>query len=159
VVTNNIEQSLAELEAMPETIASQVRGVPADRWEIPVWQGEGGWNRRQLLAHLASINLRHLIRVRLGAGLPEPSGASVASLPGIDDFNAVEVESRDGRSVDELLTEFRSTRGELVRLVRSLTPEQRQRFTMPRGNETLSLEQWAPFVVAHDRTHLAEILG
>ncbi len=159
MVTSDLDQNLRELEAVPETIAAQVRTLPAGRWETPVWGAEGGWNRRQLLAHLASINLRHLIRVRLGAGLPEPSGVTAASLPGIDDSNAVEIESRAGRSVEELLAELRSNRAELVRLVRSLTPEQRQRFAMPRGDQTLNLEQWGPFVLAHDRTHLAEILG
>jgi uncharacterized damage-inducible protein DinB len=159
MVASGLEQQLAELEAMPETIAAQVAGIPADRWETPVWGAEGGWNRRQLLAHIASINLRYLTRMRLATGLPDPNGLTEATLPPIDESNAAEVSRLADRSVDELLQELRSNRAELVRLARSLTPEQRQRFQMRRGDQTLTIEQWPAFVLAHDRTHLAEIAG
>jgi DinB superfamily len=159
MATGNFEQDLQELEQMPDQIAAQVRSLPADRWETPVWGGEGGWNRRQLLAHIASINLRHQARVRLGCGLPDPNFKDASALPPIDDWNGVEVEKLDGKSVTELLELMRSSRAELVRLVRTMTPEQQRDFRMPRGNESLTLGEWAPFVTAHDKTHLAEILS
>src|SRR5438270_8443152 len=106
---------------MPDQIAQQVQNLPAERWETPVWGGEGGWNRRQLLAHIATINLRHLTRVRLGAGMQEPSGLTASSLPPVDDFNAAEVAKLEGKSVPELLNMLRTNRAELMGLVRSLT--------------------------------------
>jgi DinB family protein len=159
MVTSGLDESLREMEQMPDLIAEQARALPADRWEAPVWGGEGGWNRRQLLAHIATINLRHLTRVRLGAGMNDPSGMTAANLPPVDDFNAAEVAKLEGKTVPELLEMLRSNRAELMRLVRSLTPEQKRAFRMPRGNESLTIEEWAPFVTNHDKTHLAEIMG
>ena len=159
MVSSSLDQDLNELEQMPDQIAQQVQNLPAERWEAPVWGGEGGWNRRQLLAHVASINLRHLTRVRLGCGMPDPNGMTAESLPPIDEYNAAEVQRLEGKSVPELLQMLRDHSAELMTLVRSLTPEQRRAFRMPRGSESLTMEEWAPFVTNHDKTHLAEILS
>jgi hypothetical protein len=144
------------MEAMPATIAREVSQVPADRWNEQVHQGEGGWNRRQLLAHLASIDIRQAQRIRAAAGLPVPESGNNAA--NINDWNAVEVQSRNGRSVDELLAELRATRSDLVAVLRSLTPEQRAQIRLPRGETTLTFEEWLPTVARHDRTHLSDIL-
>jgi len=157
MVAGSFEQQVADMEAMPDTIAKEVQGVPADRWRERVFQGEGGWNRRQLLAHLASINLRQAQRIRVAAGLPAAPTSNTAA--NIDDWNAVEVQSRDGRGVDELLVELRSTRRDLVAVLRSLTPEQRAAIRLPRGDRTLTFDEWLPTVAQHDRTHLADIVG
>ncbi|HTE84908.1 MAG TPA: DinB family protein [Dehalococcoidia bacterium] len=160
MVTSDVDHNLRELESMPETIAARVRGIPPAKWETPVWQAEGGWNRRQLLAHLASINLRQTVRARLAAGLPDPGGITDASaLPPIDDWNMVEVSQRSGMSIDQLLEELRSNRSELVGLIRSFSPQQRAEIRISRGAETMSFAEWVPFMLRHDREHLAEIVG
>jgi len=157
MVAAGFEQYVADMESMPDTIAKEIQAVPAARWTERVFQGEGGWNRRQLLAHLASINLRQAQRIRAAAGLS--AAASSNSAANIDDWNAVEVRARDGRGVDELLVELRATRRELVALLRSLTPEQRAQISLPRGERTLTFDEWLPTVAQHDRTHLADIVG
>lgn len=155
MVARDFEQSLAELESMSNTIEKQVRALPAARWEERIFEGENGWNRRQLLAHLATINLRHATRIRMATGAGQQSGPMAP----IDDWNAEQVAAREGRSVDELLSEARSNRADVIALLRALTPEQREQFRFPRGDASLTLEEWVPFVLQHDRTHLAEIAG
>lgn len=154
-----IEQGLLELEAMPEVIAEQVGSIPAARWDERVFEGEGGWSRRQLLAHLVTINLRHAARVRRGVDRADPNGldSQTLALP-IDEWNREQVQARDGRSIDDLLLELRTSRRDLVQLLRSLTPEQRERFRFPRGEASLDLAAWIPFALGHDREHLADIV-
>ena len=160
MVTNDVEHNLRELAAMPETVADQIRSIPSERWEAPVWQAEGGWNRRQLLAHLASINLRQTLRARLAAGVPDPSGITDAStLPPIDEWNVVEVGQRSTMTVDQIMEEFRANRRELVGLIESISPEQRSGIRISRGSETMSFAEWLPFMIRHDREHLADIVG
>jgi hypothetical protein len=156
MVTTSFEQHVADMEAMPDTIANEVQAVPASRWTERVFQGEGGWNRRQLLAHLASINIRQAQRLRAAAGLPQAAATNNAA--SIDDWNAVEVRSRDGRTVDELLAELRATRTDLVGVLRALTPDQRAQVRIPRSDRTLTLDEWLPTVAQHDRTHLGDIV-
>jgi hypothetical protein len=160
MTTNDVEENLRELESMPETVAAQTRSLSAERWETPVWNAEGGWNRRQLLAHIASINIRQAVRARLAAGLPDPGGVIDAStLPPIDDWNMVEVGQRSEMSVEQLLDEFRANRAELMGLIRSFTPAQRASIRIARGgSETMSFAEWLPFMLRHDRGHLAEIV-
>jgi hypothetical protein len=112
------------------------------------------------LAHLASINLRQTLRARLAAGLPDPGGVTDAStLPPIDAWNMVEVGQRSEMTVDQLLDELRANRKELVDLIQSISPEQRMSVRISRGSETMSFAEWLPFMINHDREHLAEIAG
>ena len=61
---------LSMLEGALDRVERAVRSVPADRWDDTVHTGDGGWTRRQLLAHVAANDLRQLVRVRMGAGSP-----------------------------------------------------------------------------------------
>jgi hypothetical protein len=160
MVTSDVEQNLNELEAMPDRIAAAVQSVPPDRWETAVWQAEGGWNRRQLLAHLASINLRQTVRAKAAAGLPLPGGVSdAAAFAPIDDWNADEVQRRSNMTVEELLAELRSNRNDMITLLRSLSDEQRAQMRIPRRSETMSFSEWLPFMIRHDQEHLTEIVS
>jgi hypothetical protein len=156
-VAESFEQGLVELESIPETVENQTRGLSPERWEERVFEGENGWNRRQLLAHIATINLRHLVRVRAAVG--QGDVADARSLPPIDEWNTEQVGARGARGVDDLLAELRANRRDLVALLRSLTPQQREQFRFPRGDRSLTMAEWIPFVLEHDRTHLAEIVG
>jgi Mg2+ and Co2+ transporter CorA len=160
MATNDVDDNLVELEAMPEKIAAAVQGIPADRWESAVWQAEGGWNRRQLLAHLASINLRQTLRGRAAAGLPLPGGVGDAAVfAPIDDWNADEVKRRSDKSVDDLLAELATNRRDLMTLIRSLSQEQRAQMRIARRSESMSFAEWLPFMIQHDQDHLAEIMS
>jgi DinB superfamily len=158
--TNDVEQNLNELGAMPQKIAVAVQAIPPDRWETAVWKAEGGWNRRQLLAHLASINLRQTLRARAAAGLPLPGGVGdAAAFAPIDDWNADEVKRRSDKSVDDLLAELSTNRKELMTLIRSLNEAQRAQMRITRRSDTMSFAEWLPFMIQHDQEHLAEIVS
>src|SRR2546422_8942569 len=94
----------AEIVSMLKETGSEgvakLRSLPAGVWE----QGryENGWNARQILAHIASIEWAYprLIDVARDAASPTPadSGAAVsgsgAAQGGIDDYNTRQVAKR-----------------------------------------------------------------
>ena len=101
---------------------------------------EGGWNARQILAHVAAIEWTYPRLIDLAKGQREsapprtgapaatpggqpPSGAApspeapVAAANPIDSYNARQVEKRATMSVAELLDEFRTNRAALITAV------------------------------------------
>src|SRR5215467_8748590 len=114
------------LATTPDWIEAEATKVPANGWEMKIHDAEGGWNRRQMLAHIATIDKRHGDRVRLSAGLPNGTGvSSQAEMPPVNDWHQAQVDARAGTSVKDLLGEYRTNRADFIALVRSLTPEQR----------------------------------
>jgi hypothetical protein len=79
---------------------------------------EGGWNARQLLAHLASAEWTYprLLDLARAARAGEGSGTASAR-EGIDAYNARQVERRESVRVEELLAEFARNRAATIRAV------------------------------------------
>lgn len=114
-------------------VVAKLRGLPPAAFE----QGryENGWNGRQILAHVASIEWTYtrLLDVARSASPAAPQSAEVrrtspeeaAGIPtrpmqgGIDDYNARQVEKRAGASVAELLAEFETNRAATIAAVES----------------------------------------
>ena len=148
------------LSTTPDWIEAEARRVPADAWDVKIHDAEGGWNRHQMLAHIATIDKRHGIRVRLGAGLPVEGASDQAQLPNINDWNQQQVDERAGSSVDDLLAEYRRNRADFIALVRSLTPEQRAKVTIRRSaTDATSFDDWLPHVHEHAVFHMREVTG
>jgi hypothetical protein len=147
------------LATTPDWIEAEATKVPANGWEMKIHDAEGGWNRRQMLAHIATIDKRHGDRVRLSAGLPNGTGvSSQAEMPPVNDWNQAQVDARAGTSVKDLLGEYRTNRADFIALVRSLTPEQRERVTIERaGVAPTPFYEWLPSVHEHAVSHMREV--
>ncbi len=121
---------LEELRSSQRDLLDRLGALPEDRFE----QGryEGGWNARQILAHVASIEWTYprLIDVaRQGApdqasggsgGAPEGSSTPTQARPakgGIGSYNERQVEKRAQASVAELLAEFKKNRDATIEAV------------------------------------------
>ncbi len=150
------EGSIASLEASAAKVEADVRRVAAGDWEEVIQSGDGAWTRRQLLAHIASNDLRQLIRVRIGAGIPQPGDPQAHAEELAPGWNEARVAERAGRSVDGLLSEMRTNRAAFIDLLHSLTPAQRAR-PMPFRGEPTPLEQMVLAVIGHLKTHAAEL--
>jgi hypothetical protein len=95
---------LTSLREGPGLIEAQVRAVPADGWDDVVHDGEAGWSRRQLLAHIAANDQRQLTRVRVGAGIGTPADATLLEeQEDVDVWNRAQVAAREGRDVETIL--------------------------------------------------------
>jgi len=97
--------------------------MPAESFE----QGryESGWNGRQILAHIASIEWTYprLIDIAREAQSPKPAEAPKEAAPepaarpargGINDYNERQVEKRAQMSVAELIDEFEQNRATTI---------------------------------------------
>jgi DinB superfamily len=155
-----LDACLGMLATTPDWIKQQARKVPADGWEVKIHGGENGWNRRQMLAHIVTIDKRHGMRVRISAGLPNQSGVTnQAELPKINDWNQQQVDERAARTVDELLAEYRQNRADFIALIRTLTPEQRDRISIDRvGLPPAAFDDWLPHVHEHAVDHMREVV-
>ncbi len=106
---------------------------------------------------MAANDLRQLVRVRIGAGLPAPGDpdAHAAELE-THAWNQARVDERAGAEVEALLEEMRANRTLLITLLRSLTPEQRDR-PMPFRGVPTPLEDMVPVLIGHLDQHADEL--
>ena len=156
--SKELQRQIAELEAMVVKIEEQARSVPDDRWDAPLHLGEEGWTRRQLLAHVASNDLRQMVRLRLGAGVREPGDfEEFYKQSDVDGWNRHQVQLRRSRSVDALISEMHFNRSGLVALLEKLTTDQRERARINRRGQLMTLAEWFPMLLQHDADHIREV--
>ncbi len=146
-----------QLAASRERVAGLVRQVPSGAWDEVIHTGDGAWTRRQLLSHMAANDLRQLVRIRIGAGIPLPGDdlEHAAELE-VHDWNRARVAEREGAAVDDLLAEMRANRDVLIALLRSLSAEQRARM-MPFRGEPTPLGEMLPILMGHLENHAREL--
>jgi hypothetical protein len=151
--------ALVRLSEAVGQVEDVVRMVSESGWEEVIHTGDGAWTRRQLLAHMAANDLRQLVRIRIGAGIPEPDDdlEHAAELE-VHDWNRARVAERIGLDVGTLLAEMRQNRTALVTLLRNLTPEQRERPMPFRGRPT-PLADMVPVLLGHLEGHAAELVA
>ena len=158
-----------------EEVAAKVRGLPAQQLEEGRY--ESGWNARQILAHIASIEWTYprLIDIAVGAKAPqgsqsarrcrtEPQNAGgIATRPvrgGILDYNERQVEKRAAASIAELLDQFEKNRASTITAVESADDDLMQREIRSAGGITGPLAGVINAVaVQHVLGHLNGILG
>lgn len=153
------EDLLTSLNEARDRVEAAVAQVPADRWDERIHTGDGFWTRHQVLAHMAANDLRQLVRIRVGAGIPLPSDqGDYEAQSEVDTWNHAQADARAGRSIEDLLLEMRLNRDRLIALLIGLTAEQRQR-NMPFRGEPTPLEAMIPVVIAHLDGHAAELVS
>jgi hypothetical protein len=146
---------------------------------------ENGWNARQILAHMASIEwtYKRLVENAVSGASNAPAAATAPaqrsqSVPAagrqpapaspppaaaanpIDDYNARQVEKRKDATVAELLEEFRQNRAGTIAAVESASNELLAKATRSAGGAQGSLAEVIDFVaVQHVRVHTRDIVG
>jgi len=115
-------------------VVAKLRGLPPEAFERGRY--ENGWNGRQILAHVASIEWTYTRLLDVARSAPPASQAQsaevrrtspeqAAGIPtrpmqgGIDDYNARQVEKRAAATVAELLAEFETNRAATIAAVES----------------------------------------
>ena len=112
-------QLIESLRSTAADTIARLRSLPPEAFE----QGryENGWNGRQILAHIASIEWTYprLIDLAREASQPRPAAPAGATTGGgmrggINDYNERQVEKRAGASVAELIEEFETNRAATI---------------------------------------------
>jgi hypothetical protein len=164
---------LAALRASRDEVLAALRALPPERLEEGRY--ENGWNGRQILAHLASIEwtyprLIDIARDAEAAPLPAttaaPPPAAAGALPtrtmrgGNDAYNERQVAKRAEHSVAQLLAEFEDNRAATIRAVEAAADALFARPIRSAGGVTGSLgEVFYQVAVAHVLGHARDIAG
>ena len=116
---------LEALRASRDEVLTLVRALPAERLEDGRY--ENGWNGRQILAHIASIEWSYprLIDIARDAASPPPAPAATPAADpptrsmrgGNDAYNDRQVAKRAHLSVADLLDEFERNRAATIAAV------------------------------------------
>ena len=116
---------LEALRASRDEVLTLVRALPAERLEEGRY--ENGWNGRQILSHIASIEWSYprLIDIARDAASPPPAPAATPETDpptrsmrgGNDAYNDRQVAKRAHLSVAELLDEFERNRAATIAAV------------------------------------------
>lgn len=153
------ESLLHSLDEARERVDRAVARVPENAWDEVIQTGDGAWTRRQLLAHMAANDLRQLIRIRVGAGIPLPTDPEdYEAQADVHAWNQARVDERTDRSIDDLRLELRINRDRLIALLIGLTNEQRDR-KMPFRGEPTPLTVMVPILIGHLDGHAEELLA
>ena len=151
------ESLLHALDEARERVDAAIASVPGSAWDEVIHTGDGAWTRRQLLAHMAANDLRQLIRIRVGAGIPLPSDPEdYEAQADVHTWNQARVDERANRSIEDLRLELRINRDRLIALLIGLTNEQRDR-KMPFRGEPTPLTDMVPTLIGHLDQHGAEL--
>jgi hypothetical protein len=120
------DELLAALRASRDEVLAIVRALPPERLEEGRY--EAGWNGRQILAHVASIEWTYPKLIEIAseaeaASLTASGDTGAGELPtramrgGNETYNARQVAKRDHLSVAELLLEFERNRAATIKAV------------------------------------------
>ena len=124
-------RALAELDREWQELDALFRGLAPDELEDPLYTEDGpGWKIRDLIPHIATwqgrgaLAARQIARTGVAPMPDERVRTFIGLTDTVDDMNEVTFRSWRGRSLDELLAEFRSKHDELMRGLAALAPDQ-----------------------------------
>ena len=153
---------LEELRSSQRDLLDRLGALPEEQLE----QGryEGGWNARQILAHVASIEWTYPRLIDVARqGAPEGSPKSMqaqAARGGIGSYNERQVEKRAQASVAELLAEFQKNRDATIEAVEQADEALLQVHIRSAGGIPGPLGRVIYFVaVVHVAGHVHDIVG
>jgi hypothetical protein len=153
---------LGSLRKSGEEVIDQLKGLAEDEFEKGRY--ENGWNAREILAHIASIEWTYPRLIDLATS-PRPPETKSQEPPtrtakgGITSYNDRQVAKRAGLSVTELLEEFRRNRETLIKTVEDTDEEAFQKEVRSSGGFVGPLSQVLQWVaVDHVRMHLHDIV-
>jgi uncharacterized damage-inducible protein DinB len=153
---------LEALRTSESEVLDQLKNLPAEEFEKGRY--ENGWNARQILAHMASIEWTYPRLIDLAK--QPPSAESPGEAPtkkakgGIGSYNDRQVEKRAGATVEELLAEFETNRQATIKAVEEQNDETLSKEVTSAGGFNGPLAQVLHWVaVDHIRIHLNDIVN
>jgi len=150
-VEAQLENTIAILERTPAVLEALLRGLP-QKWTENN-EGGGTWNVPGVLAHLVHCeHVDFMPRLRIILEFGESKAFTPLDREG-------SARSGEGKTLDQLLDEFREIRAKNIAELRSLDlqPEDMNRRGMHPLLGSVTLSQFLSTWAAHDLTHLHQI--
>jgi hypothetical protein len=169
-MTASKQELLDNLRASRDEAVSKLRATPSERFEEGRY--ESGWNGRQILAHIASIEWTYPRLIAMARGdlpKPEPAGMDQRSTDqpyrpsigaGINDYNERQVDKLAEASTAELLALFEKNRAATIDAVETMDDALFEKEVRSAGGLQGTLGQVLDMVaVAHVRGHVNDIVS
>jgi uncharacterized damage-inducible protein DinB len=169
-MTASKQELLDKLRTSRDEIVEKLGALPPESFE----QGryESGWNGRQILAHIASIEWTYPRLIAMAQGdLPKPDSAGTderstqqpyrpSTGAGINDYNQRQVDKLAETSTTELLALFEKNRAATIAAVQAAEDALFEKEVRSAGGLQGSLGQVLEMVaVAHVRGHVNDIVN
>jgi hypothetical protein len=154
-----------QLRSSGERAVTQLAALPVEKFEEGRY--ENGWNGRQILAHMASIEWTYPRLLDLAKGTPpqakapaSPAARPASGSPQILSYNDRQVEKRADVPVAELLAEFKENRAMTIAAVEAADDALFAKEVTSAGGAKGPLATVINFVaVQHVLGHLRDITG
>jgi uncharacterized protein (TIGR03083 family) len=148
-----IEAAIDALHITHRDLLRTVDSVPDDAWDQP--SPEQGWTRRDVLAHVASNELR--VHARLRSAVGRADEAELKAINDIDGWNQREVEARRGRSVPDLVDELATHRRETLRLLNAFSSQHLSTPITLADGGTCNVLEYTEMFTHHVSEHAAQL--
>lgn len=165
-----IETRLGRLEQTPGELERAIAGRTDT--ELSARPDARSWGAKEIVCHLRDVEELFQLRFHTVVALDEPRilvlGASAADLAPwriggaighpLDPERWATERQYLRNDTREALAAFRHRRGEVLTLLRSLSPAQWQRGGVHLSRGRLTLAEWVASLAAHDDNHFAQLL-
>ena len=144
---------IAELIKNLEDAITFFRSLSPDELSIQVYQDGAQWTVQQVLAHFITIerSMQWLFKNILSGGPGSPEGFDV------ERFNRTQPKKYDGKTIDELIAEFRSVRNETIAIVDAMTDADFDREGRHAFHGHGKLERFVIWAYEHVALHLEDL--
>lgn len=144
---------IAELEKNMEDTIVLFKSFSPDTLGIQVYQDGAQWTVQQVLAHFITIerSMQWLFKDILAGGPGSPEGFDV------ERFNRTQPKKLDGRSIDELIAQFKSVRNDTISIVRSMSDADFDREGRHAFHGHGKLERFIYWAYEHVTLHLEDL--
>lgn len=144
---------IAKLEENLKNSISFFRSLSDDHLSIQVYTDGAKWTVKQVLAHFITIerSMHWLFKDILSGGSGSPDGFDV------DRFNLTQTKKLDGLTVEELIEQFKSVRGDTIVIVRGMTEQDLNREGRHAFHGHGKLERFITWAYEHTRMHEDDI--
>ena len=144
---------IAELDKNMKDTITFFRSLSPDDLRIQVYQDGAQWTAQQVLAHFITIegSMQWLFKNILAGGPGSPEGFDV------ERFNRTQPKKYDGKTIDELIAEFRSVRNETIAIVESMTDADFDREGRHAFHGHGKLERFIVWAYEHVALHLEDL--
>lgn len=150
---------LEALHASEAEVLDQLRTIAEPEFEKGRY--ENGWNAREILAHIASIEWTYPRLIDLAKEAPQGDEAPKKEAKGgIGSYNDRQVAKRAESTMEQLLSEFETNRRATIKVVEEADEETLSKVVTSSGGFHGPLAQVLHWVaVDHVRLHLNDILN
>ena len=129
------------------------KSLSTDELSIQVYQDGAQWTVQQVLAHFITIerSMQWLFKNILAGGPGSTEDFDV------ERFNRTQPKKYDGKTIDELIAEFRSVRNETIAIVRSISDDDLDREGRHAFHGHGKLERFIHWAYEHVELHLEDL--